>query len=149
MIAFVITVVSGYLNFNAKRRNYHRQLAERKHEKLIASEDALLTYLINEAEDETLKEVLLTLVGILTRTPRQSGGLTVFGIERNTSEWLRKEMNISTSFKTSHEALEILENARLIVRSKHFLNYSDNANDEIAASSVFPVVIHELVTIKI
>ena len=48
---------SGYFRLNTKRHNYHRSLAESKHAKLIASDEALLTYLFNEAEDEIVKDV--------------------------------------------------------------------------------------------
>jgi len=148
IIAVAVTAFSGYFNLSSKRHIYYRRLAERNHKHLIASDEALLTYIISEAEDEVAKDVLLTLVGILNRTPRQKDGLTVFGIEANANEWLRSALNVSANFKTSNEALEILEQARLIVRSKHFFNYSHNADSSTPAtsSSLFPVVVHELVS---
>jgi len=118
LLIFVpIALVSEYFYWVAKLHYYHRRLAEKKLDKSIASDEALLTYLINEAEEETIKETLLTLLGILNRTERQKESLTVFGIEANATEWLRSELEPdSFHFKTSAEALKILEQTGMIVR---------------------------------
>lgn len=146
MIAFIFTAASGYFRLNTKRHNYHRSLAESKHAKLIASDEALLTYLFNEAEDEIVKDALLTLVGILKRTGKQQEQLTVFGIEKNASDWLRDELGLTVYFKTSLAALEILESTRLIVRSKHYFDLSHNCDIDLSvAGGVFPIVVHEFV----
>jgi len=147
MIAFILTAVSGYFNLTAKRHMYHRHLAEKNHLKLIASDQALLTYLFNEAEEEIIKDALLTLVGILKRTPRQEeGGLTIFGIEKNTTDWLRNEFHLPVQFKTSSAALDILEQTHLIVRSRHFFDLSQNSNIEFSILKKFPIVVHEIFT---
>ena len=51
---------SGYFNLSSKRHIYYRRLAERNHKHLIASDEALLTYIISEAEDEVAKDVSST-----------------------------------------------------------------------------------------
>jgi len=126
LLIFVpVALVSQYFPWVAKRHIYHRRLAEKKLDKSIASDEALLTYLINEAEEETIKETLLTLLGILIQTEKQKESLTVFGIEANATEWLRSELEPDCAhFKTSTEALKILEQTGMIVRDGSSISLS-------------------------
>jgi len=145
--ALAITVVSGYLTLLARRNIYQQQLAECNHENAIASDDALLTYLINQAEEEVMKEAMLTVMGILLRTENQRR-LTVIGIERNTTEYLQNQLCLDEQFKTSVEALDLLEQIGLITRNRYLFDFTQNSNNfEICpfGSSLFPVEIDEII----
>uniref|UniRef100_A0A0B6XXX1 Transmembrane protein 143 n=1 Tax=Arion vulgaris TaxID=1028688 RepID=A0A0B6XXX1_9EUPU len=126
----VLTLVSGTLGFRLwstyrNRRNaYLLDVSRTLYFKNIANNRGLLTLLVDRAEDESLKEVLLTYVFLLNTpsvrkiqglfTKSQTGGLTSKELETTVEKWLEKTTSIKIIFDST-EAIKLLQTLGLVV----------------------------------
>ncbi|CAL1547550.1 unnamed protein product [Lymnaea stagnalis] len=124
-----LTLVTGSIGFRIwssykNRRNaYLLDVSRTLYFKNIANNKGLLTLLVDRAEDESLKEAILTYAFLLNSYPMalreekefssSEGGLTKKSLEEQIEKWVEQKTGVKLEFNSS-EAILILKNLGLL-----------------------------------
>lgn len=128
----VVTVVTGVIGFRVwsqyknRRAHYLADVTRFLYFKNVANNRGLITLLVDRAEDESLKEAILTYAFILNSRPAALrnkpksefspvilGGLTAPELNKEVEEWIEKKTGVQLEFDSS-EALTILGDLGLV-----------------------------------
>ncbi|KAK3778074.1 hypothetical protein RRG08_044690 [Elysia crispata] len=128
----LVTVVTGVIGFRVwsqyknRRAHYLADVTRLLYFKNVANNRGLITLLVDRAEDESLKEALLTYAFILNSRPATLrnkpasdfsplilGGLTASELNTQVEDWIQKRTGVQLEFDSS-EALTVLGDLGLV-----------------------------------
>ena len=114
-----LVVLGAYLfrqwgKFKHRRMMFNKELSDNLYFRNLDNNEGVLTRLVDEAEEEECKEVLLAYVHLLAAG---EAGLAASALDERVERWVRERFEVEVDFEVS-DALTKLEDFDLIVRGE-------------------------------
>ncbi|XP_070574302.1 transmembrane protein 143-like [Ptychodera flava] len=125
--------IQAWTSYKNRHNRYLAQLSRMLYFKNVANNRGLLTLLVDRAEDELFKEVMLTYTFLLTQrppsyleqggsavSPTKPGGITSFALEQKVSDWVYEKTGANLEFDSS-ESNQLLQSYGILTEDEDHL----------------------------
>jgi hypothetical protein len=110
---FFAAAVRGMFSFVSSKTRYMQTLASNLYFRSLANNSSVLTYLIDAAEEEECKELLLAYFLLYVERDRD---FTQQTLDRRVEQWLKTEFDLEVNFEIA-DAVQKLHDKQLLFRS--------------------------------